>query len=190
MTADEWLKENAIECTRYRLRLSPSACKACQMATPERCEGCERTKEQPQLTPRQAQHRRGALNAVKTRRNKAMAKDKEKSVGATHASPEEQTCPPPGEPPWNERAAKNGYQSTGTTPTAPPKARRIPVEGEWRGGLRQALREIAGEAVILDADPRIVRLVRCCHYLAEQVAARDEAGALDVFDKASEILGR
>ena len=166
--ADEWLKENAIECTRYRLRLSPHACKACQMATPERCEGCERTKEQPQLTPRQAQHRRGALNAVKTRRNKAMAKEKTKV----------------------EETGDSGYQPTGPTPTDPPKARKIPVQSEWRGGLRQALREIAGEAVLMEADPRIVRLVRCCHYLAEQVAARDEAGAMEVFEQASEILGR
>jgi len=164
--ADEWLKENAIECTRYRLRLSPHACQACQRATPERCEGCERTKDKPQLTPRQAQHVRGALNAVKTRRNKAMAKEKDKTeevepVGAHRCAPEQ-----------------------------PATARKIEVKSEWRGGLRQALREIAGEAVLMDADPRIVRLVRCCHYLAEQVAVRDEAGAMKVFEEASEILGR
>ncbi len=70
------------------------------------------------------------------------------------------------------------------------EARKIPVQSEWRGGLRQALREIAGEAVLLDSDPRIVRLVRCCHFLAEQVAVRDEVGAMKVFEEASEILGR
>jgi len=166
MTADEWLKENAIECTRYRLRLSPHACQACQRATPERCEGCERTKDKPQLTPRQAQHVRGALNGAKTRRSKKMAQQKEQAeevepVGAHRCAPEQ-----------------------------PATARKIPVQGYWRGGLRQALREIAGEAVIMDADPRIVRLVRCCHFLAEQVAVRDEVGAVRVFEEASEILGR
>ncbi|MGE4337610.1 MAG: hypothetical protein AB7E55_16765 [Pigmentiphaga sp.] len=149
-----WIAENTIVCERYRLRLAPSACKACQMATPERCEGCERTKGQPQLTPRQAQHRRGALNAVKSRRRNAMKKQEETTVGLTA------------------------------------EARKIPVQSEWRGGLRQALREIAGEAVLLDSDPRIVRLVRCCHFLAEQVAVRDEVGAMKVFEEASEILGR
>jgi hypothetical protein len=173
--ADEWLKENAIECTRYRLRLSPHACKACQMATPERCEGCERTKEQPQLTPRQAQHRRGALNAVKARKAKKM----------TNAEMEEMA--PVGAQPL-DRATEDDQGAARCAPTS--KARRIEVKSEWRGGLRQALREIAEEAVIMDADPRIVRLVRCCHYLAEQVAARDEAGAMEVFEEASEILGR
>lgn len=164
--ADEWLEENAIECTRYRLRLSPHACQACQRATPERCEGCERTKDKPQLTPRQAQHVRGALNGAKTRRSKKMAQEKEQAEEV--------------EPVEAHRCA----------PEQPATARKIPVQGYWRGGLRQALREIAGEAVLMDADPRIVRLVRCCHFLAEQVAVRDEVGAVRVFEEASEILGR
>lgn len=70
------------------------------------------------------------------------------------------------------------------------KGRRVAVNGEWRGGLRDTLREIAGEAVLSEADPRIVRLVKCCHFLAEQVAVRDEAGAAAVFGRASVILGR
>lgn len=169
-----WIAENTIVCERYRLRLAPQACIACQLSEPERCAGCERTKEQPQLTPRQAQHRRGALNGAKTRRQKKM-KEKETTVGAQHAAPLDRTT----------------EENQGAACCAPtPKARKIPVQGEWRGGLRQALREVAGEAVIMDADPRIVRLVRCCHFLAEQVAARDEAGAMRVFEEASEILGR
>ena len=172
-----WIAENTIVCERYRLRLAPQACIACQLSEPERCAGCERTKEQPQLTPRQAQHRRGALNAVKTRRNKAMAKDKETTVGAQQAAP-------------LDRTTEETQGAACCAPTPPAKARKIPVQSEWRGGLRQALREIAGEAVLMDADPRITRLVRCCHYLAEQVAVRDEAGAVAVFDHASEILGR
>ena len=110
-----------------------------------------------------------------------MAQEKEKTeevepVGAHRCAPEQPTTEEQGR--------------TRCAPTNPATARKIPVQGEWRGGLRQALREIAGEAVIMDADPRIVRLVRCCHYLAEQVAARDEAGAMKVFEEASEILGR
>lgn len=102
-------------------------------------------------------------------------KEKETTVGAQHAAPLDRTT----------------EENQGAACCAPtPKARKIPVQGEWRGGLRQALREVAGEAVIMDADPRIVRLVRCCHFLAEQVAARDEAGAMRVFEEASEILGR
>ena len=106
-----------------------------------------------------------------------MAKEKETTVGAQQAAP-------------LDRATEENQGAACCAPTPPAKARKIPVQGEWRSGLRQALREIAGEAVIMDADPRIVRLVRCCHYLAEQVAARDQAGAMRVFEEASEILGR
>lgn len=106
-----------------------------------------------------------------------MAKDKETTVGAQQAAP-------------LDLATEETQGAACCAPTPPAKARKIPVQSEWRGGLRQALREIAGEAVLMDADPRITRLVRCCHYLAEQVAVRDEAGAVAVFDHASEILGR
>lgn len=175
MTADEWLAENAIECTRYRLRLSPHACQACQRATPERCEGCERTKDKPQLTPRQAQHVRGALNGAKTRRTKQMAKEEETTVGAQHAAP-------------LDRATEDDQGAARCAPTT--KARKIPVQGEWRSGLRQTLRELAGEAVLMGDDPRVVRLVKCCYYLAGELEVRNPGAYPEISDNAGKMLGR
>lgn len=172
--ADEWLKENAIECTRYRLRLSPHACQACQRATPERCEGCERTKERPQLTPRQAQHVRGALNGAKTRRTKKMAKEKETTVGATHASPETQAT----------------EDDQGAVCCSTPMERNIHNRGQWRSGLRQTLRELAGEAVLMGDDPRVVRLVKCCYYLAGELEVRNPGAYPEIEANAGKMLGR
>jgi hypothetical protein len=186
-----WIAENTIVCERYRLRLAPQACIACQLSDPERCAGCERTKEQPQLTPRQAQHRRGALNAVKTRRRNAMAKEKETTVGAQQAAPLDRAteaeqgaacCAPT---PKARRVQVDGYQPQWNKPTTPPKN-----SGEWRSGLRQTLRELAGEAVLMGDDPRVVRLVKCCYYLAGELEVRNPGAYPEISDNAGKMLGR
>jgi len=180
MTADlsAWIAENTIVCERYRLRLAPTACIACQLATPERCKGCERTKEQPQLTPRQAQHRRGALNAVKARKAKKMKKDE--SQGLEEMEP---VAP-------LDRATEDDQGAACCALTPPATGRKIPVQGEWRSGLRQTLRELAGEAVLMGDDPRVVRLVKCCYYLAGELEVRNPGVYPEISDNAGKMLGR
>lgn len=104
-----------------------------------------------------------------------MEKEKEATVGAQHAAP-------------LDRATEDDPGAACCAPTA--KARRVPVQGEWRGGLRQTLRELAGEAVLMGEDPRVVRLVKCCYYFAGELEVRNPGAYPEIEANAGTMLGR